>query len=351
MSQVDVEKLLEQREEEQTPKLAQPEEGESFRVLSKARLPEVLFILLLNLGLAFLSILMFVSNSPEGGLILSGVTLSLGVFVFVMFRRLGYACRITKDELIFRRGRGEQTISLKDSRLEPALWLSKAEGDFESAKLVTPTGVHRLPLPDRVIQGDLVRERFIAALAESGVEIRLPGYLPPKGGVNETDQVVIPGSQSGMGCIGAMIAFVLLPLIFVFGGGVILGMSSILFFILILVPILIGLVINANRGQGKGRTIVFTADRLTSVRGKDVEWEAPREMLKGIIVESRRLPFKNTEVRVIAKTLYQRNLVMIDWTPHRIEARTFLLAHARVRGIPVEIRKGGDEPGERALNL
>ena len=114
MSQVDVEKLLEQREEEQAPKLAQPEEGESFRVLSRARLPEVLFVFLLNLGLAFLSLLMFASNSPQGGLILSGVTLSLGGFVFVMFKRLGYAYRITKDELIFRRGRGEETILMKD---------------------------------------------------------------------------------------------------------------------------------------------------------------------------------------------------------------------------------------------
>lgn len=346
---MDVEKLLEEREEEQEPKLAQPEEGESFRVLARARLPEILFILFLNLGLAFLSILMFVSNSVEGGLILSGITLSLGGFVFVMFRRLGYAYHITQDELIFRRGREERRIPLLNARLEPAIWLSKAEGDFESAKLVTPTGVHRLPLPDRVIQGDLVRERFIASLSDAGVEIRLPGYLPPKSEVKETDLVVIPGSHSGMGCIGGMIAFILLALSSVFGGGVILGLSSILFLILILVPVLIGLVINANRGQGKGRTIVFAADRLTSVRGKEVEWEVPREMLQGIIVESRRLPFKNTEVRVIAKTLYQRNLVMIDWTPHRIEARTFLLAHARVRGIPVEIRKGGDEPGDGSL--
>lgn len=326
------------------------EPQETFDVLSLSRLPDVITLFLLGGGL--IGLMVALANNEAQPLAWAALLacIAYGFFLRDLVIRMGSSFTLKGSRLTYRRRGVERSFDLTGATVDVSGLFTKSDGDFSSVNLVTSEGVRKIPLPDRIIKGDLVRERFIAALAAGGADILLPGYLLPTGGVNEVDEVKVAGSEAGLGCAGAAIGMTFLSMLVLAGrSGMVFGLTASLLLLVILVPILAAIIYNATQVRMKGRLIQFHPDKLICLRGKEVEWEVPREMLQGILVESRKLPFRNTEVRVVAKTLYQRSLVLMDWTSGRSETRPFLLAHARARGIPVEIKRGGEEPGSSSM--
>lgn len=345
---MEIEDVLAKVEEEPAAFQEPVRTGETFDVLSRVRIPELITLALCALGLAVFSVLLVLSRAVEAAIVVGLGAFGVGAFCVTLTKRLTFRYRVSEGNLYFQEGGAETVFPLSGGVVEPALIFSKAEGDFESIRLRTGEDKLKLPLPDRRIKGDLVRERFIAALDQHGAKVRLPGYLEPKTGFNDVVQVKVPSAPGGQGIASGLI-FVFIFTLLLLAPTALFGLSVSM---LGLVFVTLVLVVIALAQKQKGRTcfIVFSPNRLTRVRGKEVEWEVPREMLQGIVVESRAMPFKGTEVRVIAKTLYQRSLVIMDWSPLHLDARSLVLAHARGRGIPVEIRKGGEEPGDSLLN-
>lgn len=349
---MNVEELLEKQEEQPLPDPSLTETAQSFEVFSRTRVPELIVLILLDFGLAALAVAAAIGRSGEAAIALGATIFGLTALIALLARRLSFSYKVRGNELIFIQGAKKTTFPLEGASLKPLGWFSKADGDFESIRITTREGIRKIPLPDRIIKGDLVRERFLAALAAGGADVHLPGYLPPKGGVKEVDEIKVAGSEAGLGCAGVLIVVVATFLVSMISTStVFFGLSSMVFLFVVFIPIIIALAVNGMKSKGRSRSILMSSEKLISMRGKELEWEVPREMLTGIVVESRKLPFKNTEVRVVAKTAYQRNLVMMDWSGNRLETRPYLLAHARARGIPVEIRLGGEEPGSGSLSL
>lgn len=215
----------------------------------------------------------------------------------------------------------------------------------------TDTGMKvKVFLPDPAVKGDLVRERFLAEIQARGADVRIPGFMPPRGGINEVDEVKTAASSSGLS-VPAWIAIpgLLLTVVLVPSLGAAMGFTSLIVICSLLLAALAVWIIKSRRSIRTDHFIIFSPEKLASKRGSEIEWEIPREMLQGLIVESRKLSLRSSEVRVVAKTPYHRSLTLIDWSTVRLPARCLLLAHARARGIPVEIRVEGAESGPPSL--
>lgn len=211
-------------------------------------------------------------------------------------------------------------------------------------------GKVRVYLPDLEVKGDLVRERLLAILASRGADVRVPGFITPLGGAKEVQEVPITEDAALQSTpLWQYLAAASICIICVLILGRSVGFLLILPFLAVAAAVIYVKVTRRFKPSVRSRTVIFSPENLTSRRGGEVEWEIPRDMLLGLVVETRETPFRRCEARVVAKTPYHRSLALVDWSPVTSLARANLLSHARARGIPVQIKCGGEEPGSGSM--